>query len=448
VDRNTVIDFRYVGNHGTDLWRQYNLNETNIFGSSPTGTFLSQFLAAQNNLAIARGGNINANTGIVNWGNQGLPGQVNVPMLTTGVGTSNDSATALNLQLGQAGSFASSIANNQTRINNLVAAGYPANQFQVNPLGGGAAQVLTNDGASYFDAFQVEIRRRLASGFLFNGSYQYGKSLADGGTASSYDTSQPTTLRNLRYDRVPSGFDIRNDIKMNFLYELPFGPGRAFGSNSSMFVKKLIEGWEISGVVRLQSGTPLGLSGFGTLNSNGNGVVLHNITVNQLQSEMGIYKTSYTSANGGIIFYLPPPQSTTGQYNSTYFNTLNSGNNTNILTNTMAAFNSGGLTPAQVDPSAPYIGPAAPGQMGWNGYLYLPWQHHFDLSVQKNTRIGEHVSLEFAVHALDVFNVTNFLPGSGNTSSTFGYVTGAYRDISGSVDPGARIIEWVLRANF
>ena len=448
IDRNTVIDFRYVANHGTDLWRTMNLNEVNVFGNSPSGTFLTQFLAAQNNLRIARGGNINQNTGVVNWGNQGLPGQVNVPMLSTGVGTTNDSATALNLQLGQSGSFASSIANNATRMQNLINAGYPANQFEVNPLGGGSANVLTNNGASYFDAFQIEIRRRLATGFLFNGSYQFGKSLVEGASASANDGSSATTLRNLALDRTPSGFDIRHDIKMNWLYELPFGPGRAFASGGPPLVKRLLEGWELSGVVRLQSGTPLFFGGFGTFNGSSSGVVLHNITINQLQNMMGIYKTSYPSANGGIIFYLPPPAPSNGQYNSSYFNTLNSTNNTNLLTNTMAAFNAGGMTPFQVDPSAPYIGPAAPGQMGWNGYMYLPWQHHFDLSLQKNTRIAEHADVEFAIHALDVLNVTNFLPGSGNTSSTFGYITGAYRDISGTVDPGARIIEWVLRVNF
>jgi len=45
-------------------------------------------------------------------------------------------------------------------------------------------------------------------------------------------------------------------------------------------------------------------------------------------------------------------------------------------------------------------------------------------------------------------NLTNFLPGANTTSSTFGQITSAYRDISGTVDPGSRIIEFVLRVNF
>jgi hypothetical protein len=65
--------------------------------------------------------------------------------------------------------------------------------------------------------------------------------------------------------------------------------------------------------------------------------------------------------------------------------------------------------------------------------------------------------VEFRATALNIFNTTNFgNPGSGgvgavqygNVGSTFGQVTGAYRDISGTVEPGGRIFEFMLRFNF
>ncbi len=40
-----------MGNHGVDLWAPVNLNEVNTVEN----TFLTQFQAAQNNLAIANG---------------------------------------------------------------------------------------------------------------------------------------------------------------------------------------------------------------------------------------------------------------------------------------------------------------------------------------------------------------------------------------------------------
>jgi hypothetical protein len=438
LDKNTVMDIRYNGNHGTDLWRQYNLNEVNIFENG----FLNEFKIAQNNLAIARGGNLYGNQSIINFGNTGLPGQQNTPILSAALGTTSDSTTATSLMNGQAGTVAGAISGNAARMSNLRAAGYPANFFVVNPDvagSGGGAFVLTNDGASFYDALQVEVRRRMASGFTIQGSYVWSKALARGATASTSDSSQPNTLRNLGLDKLPEGFDIRQAVKFNWIYELPFGPGKHFAP-SNVVAKKIVEGWQISGVARFQSGTPLTISSFATYNQNGSGVVLHNITMKQLQSEVGVYKTSLPGANGGTIYYLPPPTSTsvTG---------LNSSNNTNLIFNTEAAFNQNSLLPSQVNPNAPYISPAAAGQAGCLCYIYLPWQRHLDLELQKNTRITERVQLQIAVSALDALNLTNFLPGS-NIGSSFGQITTAYRDISGTVDPGARIIEFRVRLNF
>ncbi len=58
LGRDSVVEFRYTGNHGVHLWRQYNLNEVNIFENG----FLKEFQVAQNNLRIARGGDITKNT--------------------------------------------------------------------------------------------------------------------------------------------------------------------------------------------------------------------------------------------------------------------------------------------------------------------------------------------------------------------------------------------------
>jgi hypothetical protein len=111
------------------------------------------------------------------------------------------------------------------------------------------------------------------------------------------------------------------------------------------------------------------------------------------------------------------------------------------------------FTPAQLDPTAPYIGPAAAGQLGWRGYLYQNWNRFFDASIVKRTTIHEKINVEFRATALNVFNMTNFGTGASGTNynnigSAFGQVSGAYRDISGTVEPGGRILEFMLRFNF
>ena len=451
LTRNTVMEVRYTGNHGTDLWRLLNLNETNIYENG----FLQDFLAAQSNLLIARntpaGSVTGASTGptSINFGNQGLPGQKNLSIIPTAIGSSSDTTTANNLIYNQAGTLAAAIDGNATRMGNLTKAGFPVNFFQVNPATAGSSVfLLTNQGSSYYDAGQIEVRRRMAVGLQVDGSYVFSKALAVGATNSSIDNLTALTIRNLALDKAPEPFDIRHALKFNSIYEFPFGAGKHFlGNVHNPVVRGLISGWQLAEVVRLQSGTPLGLASYATTTQNANaGVILHNITLKQLQSEMGIYKTGYSGPNGGIVYYLPPPPASVAAAGGTA--TLNSSNNTSIITNTQAAFGVNGLQYTQVDPSAPYIGPAPAGQFGCNCFLYLPWQRHFDVSLTKHTRIKERYDLEFRAQALDVLNMTNFLPGANTTSSTFGQVTSAYRDISGTVDPGSRIIEFVLRLNF
>ena len=90
-------------------------------------------------------------------------------------------------------------------------------------------------------------------------------------------------------------------------------------------------------------------------------------------------------------------------------------------------------------------------------YLYGPWQAFFNVSLAKVTRIGESKSIEIRAQALNLLNSANFLLGaagnevnSGAINSTFGQTTSAYRDItvSGSSDPGGRVIEFQLRFKF
>jgi len=286
----------------------------------------------------------------------------------------------------------------------------------------------------------VEVRRRMTAGVSLQGSYTFAKSLANGPTNSSTSSSQPNTLRNLSLDKVPSGYDLRHQFKANYIYELPIGPGKRFLSTGNAFKRKAAEGWEFAGVMRVQSGLPFFFQSFGTFSATsttalmtgttigGNGVVLHNMTAEDLQKMVNVRKT--TGADGkGIVYYLPD----------------------SLIQNTLAAFNTGGRTTADLDPSKPYIGPAAAGELGWRGYLYQNWNRFYDMSIVKRTKVGEgSKNVEFRATALNIFNLTNFGNGGtyGNIGSTFGQVTGAYRDISGTVEPGGRILEFMLRFNF
>jgi hypothetical protein len=206
LGKDSVVELRYTGNHGVHLWRQYNLDEVNIFENG----FLKEFQVAQNNLRIARGGDITKNTSVNNWGNTGLAGQAATPMLQTAIGNTTDSTLAGQLLLGQAGSAASGIATNSGRMTNLTAASStacggkpcPVNLFVVNPtVASGGSYVETNDGQSYYDALQIELRRRMSHGVSIQGSYVFAKSLSNGPT-NCWATS---TAFSERYSKGGSG---------------------------------------------------------------------------------------------------------------------------------------------------------------------------------------------------------------------------------------------------
>ncbi len=430
LGKNTSIELRYVANHGVDLWQAVNLNEVNTVESGFTSVFqqAQANLAANNGISVAQLLLPTTKLTVNNYGSTGLPGQAAVPLLTTAIGSNVDQTTITQLQQGTAGATANAIATNATRMAALVKAGYPANLFQVNPNAGGNSTEMTNRNSSTYHSGQVVINRRLASGLQMQGSYAFAKSLTD--------ATEPT-LRNWGGNKGPTTFDIRNAFKVTWIYQLPIGQGRSLLSSAHGVLGKIVSGWEIAGVARVQSGNPLQInSGRDTFNRNDGGVVLHNMTAKQLQNDVGINFSSQVSAAGivtGTAYYLPQ----------------------SVINNTLAAFQLGTST---FDPSAPYIGPCnTAGQICNQIFIWGPWFSKWDTSLVKRTQIKERLNLEFRAEALNVFNHPNIELPSGSATggsitsavgTTFGQTAVAFRDLNNTNDPGTRSLEFVLRLNF
>jgi len=465
LGKDMALEVRYVGNHGTKLWRQIELNQVNI----NTNGFLDEFKRAQSNQAIcvansatclanqATAGIAAASRTSLAYGNFGLPGQVNVSIIQTAIGSGVDSATSTSVQRGEAARVAQTIAFNATRMANLINAGLVpfvtqtdgtkvSNFFTANPsiLGGGAF-LVTNGTNTAYNSLQIELRRRMAKGLLVQASYTLAKAFSDTYNSSSAVFSEPVDIRNPGAFRTFSPWDLRHGLKVDWLYELPFGNGHKWGFDSSNGAGKvansIVSNWQFNGVVRIQSGTPFLLTGgreTATANdlqsaSADNGVILHGLSVKQLQDLVQIRHI------GNQIFWLPQ----------------------DLVLNSQAAFETGGQTLAQLNPNAPYIGPpTTPGEFGQRIVLHGPRFTRFDLGVLKRIKISETKDFQFRVTMLNAFNNINFfITPPGNDTSTFsltstnppfGTTASAYRDssVSGTNDPGGRLIEFQLRFNF
>lgn len=109
------------------------------------------------------------------------------------------------------------------------------------------ADVYGNVGQSNYNAMQLSLQQRLARGLTFNINYTFSKALGTiNGNRSAY-----------RQEKNLSTTDQPNLFNAFYAYDLPFGRGRQFDPGNSV-VRAVVSGWQISGITRYASGTPLG----------------------------------------------------------------------------------------------------------------------------------------------------------------------------------------------
>lgn len=456
-----VFEARYVGNHGTGLWRQDNINEVNIFQSS--SPFLTQFNNAISNLTICRansaaciaaqatGGVTVANQTANNFANWGLAGQVALPVInaaftgsTTGAQTNaffrngtfltqldNRAAGSManTLALGNSGQFICNMAGTAalpgvcpavTTVAPVTGA-FPVNYFIADPHATSGAFRFYNGSQSTYNSLQLEVRRRPRKGLSFTANYTFSKALTNYYGDSSLGFIGFTTFRDPKHDKGPSPWDLRHAVKMHGLYDLPFGAGQRW-SSSQGWVNRVIGGWTVGGIGRLQSGRVFlltsGRANGLTFNSGDPGINLIGMTRNQLQNSLSIRKLA-----NGQVFYFPA--------------------------NLVDA--SGTANPAVLAPCS------TPGQLCSRVFLTGPKFVRADLSLIKKTSITERVNFEIRAEVLNAFNNIDFffpgdeatsVPAAAVSSSTFGRITNAFRDANTTDDNGGRIIQMVFRINF
>jgi hypothetical protein len=103
---------------------------------------------------------------------------------------------------------------------------------------------------SHYNALQATLSHHFSRGLYFQSAYTYAKSIDDVSTASVAFITRVNDQDNARASRGLSDFDRRQRFVTSAVYELPIFTG------SSKFVKGVLGGWQTSGVIILQSGTP------------------------------------------------------------------------------------------------------------------------------------------------------------------------------------------------
>ena len=128
----------------------------------------------------------------------------------------------------------------------------------------GTSRTRVNDNKSQYNALQVKLDRRFRNGFLVTNSYTFGRSMDLANENTGIGTPIDFDLSWARSDT-----DRTHNYVLSSIYELPWGPGKKWLSDGVL--GKVIGGWQLSGLLVVQSGQALTIGGNGTLlNTPGN----------------------------------------------------------------------------------------------------------------------------------------------------------------------------------
>jgi hypothetical protein len=121
--------------------------------------------------------------------------------------------------------------------------------------------VGTPKGQTTYDAMQLEVTDRKGTGLTFDISYTLGRALGNTGNNFSETWAYGYFQDYSKLDqeaRLPSTGDMRNIFKGYVSYELPLGHGQRWLNNNQL-VDKFVGGWHVTGLMRYNSGSPLGI---------------------------------------------------------------------------------------------------------------------------------------------------------------------------------------------
>jgi hypothetical protein len=229
-------------------------------------------------------------------------------------------------------------------------------------------------GNSAYNSGQVSLRHHTGN-LTFDLNYTYSKSIDIGSNAERISvfeglgfSSQIINAWMPNQLRGPSDFDTTHAINANWVYQLPVGKGRRFGSGMGKVADAILGGWQVSGLWRWSTGFPFSVYPFYS------------------------WPTNWDLESNAILVGKKPK---TGQ-----FIVAQSGGGTGPN-----VFKDPGITD-HTNPNAAInqFRDAYPGESGQRNELRGPGPFNIDMGLAKEWKINESQNLRFS---WEVFNVTN-----------------------------------------
>jgi hypothetical protein len=187
----------------------------------------------------------------------------------------------------------------------------PYPQFCSPEVSEGVGEVDAPFGFSDYNSLQVTYNHRISRGLTAMVSYTYSKFLdnVEGNNSWSYNgNSGPANNYNLAAEKSVDGSDIPHSLVASYIYQLPVGRGKTFGSGMGRAANAVLGGWELSGIATFKSGIPISISGndITTFGGNPRPDVIANVhvphpTIHEWFNTAA-FKYSSLAVNGGDTF--------------------------------------------------------------------------------------------------------------------------------------------------
>ena len=267
-----------------------------------------------------------------------------------------------------------------------------------------------------YNALSIRFTQRFSTGLSLLASYQWSKNLDDASEDQGWAifSNQWRDFYNRKLEYSVSAHDVPQSFVTSLVYELPVGRGKKYGSNLNSVADKVIGGWQVASIVKLQSGFPFIVNAPGNIGNYGFGRTAPNLV-----STKALFPSGFTRT----------PEH--------WFNTC-----TLQADGASKTGCSGNDSVAWVVPQDFQIGNAP----RYVSNLRGDWMRNTDLSLSKYFRVTERLRVQFRGDFLNAWNTPFFGNGDGDlanggpdsfvTSSTFGQIFGTYnspRTIQGAL---------------
>ena len=119
-------------------------------------------------------------------------------------------------------------------------------------------RLAQNDGNAHYDSLQLSLRGKVKRDLDFQFGYTLSRAEdpTTGNGGNGYDLNNVSNpYLGWRYDVGPSPFDRKHVAFVNFVYDIPL-----LRNNSSRALRTALGGWQVSGIVSMQSGAPINIT--------------------------------------------------------------------------------------------------------------------------------------------------------------------------------------------